>query len=277
MRKKYIALTTVLFLGTLMFIAAWNNRKTIPILSPSQTGAVYTQHTASNMANSESPPPKANNGSSLRVVQDKKPLGAVDDPSKRSRERRLAFIKKAIDETYGKAITGLRLSEADEQKLYSLLIERSEAAYDAHDILAEMRTRDPKSFNAGIANAQAEVDQEIRRAFDPDTYTKIEIMIEAYPYLLRINQSFDTALSQAGLSMSPEQVLPLATILFQTYGSINNPDSIPTADNIDKISGLTALDKLAVQRAESVLTHQQIEILKNAIAARNRIIIQRNS
>ncbi len=70
-------------------------------------------------------------------------------------------------------------------------------------------------------------------------------------------------------------MLPLATILLETYGSGYHPEREPKPDTVDQGSGLTAWDQTVLERAQSILAPQQIETLKESIADSNRIGISR--
>ncbi len=191
------------------------------------------------------------------------------NPFEGTREDRLKSIEKSIEQKYAKTIRALKLSSADEIKLRELLTHRAEAAYVAHDAVSSTEHK-PGDLGGAISSLQAEVDEDIQRSFDVDTAKKVQLMIMASDYLNRVNQSISRALTEAGEPLSPEQVLPLAVVLMQTYGSLNNPVSKPTVASVDPATFLTPMDELALARTAALLSPRQITALKQLIGAQNK-------
>lgn len=127
----------------------------------------------------------------------------------------------------------------------------------AHEVVSE-REHKPGDLRDVIAAAQAEVDRDIKANFEANTAKRIQLMLMASQYLARVNQSIDRAMAEAGEPLTPEQVLPLAVILMETYGSPNNPHTRPTLENIDPATSLTVADGLVFQRASRLLAPHQL-------------------
>lgn len=178
-------------------------------------------------------------------------------------------IQHSIEQKYAKTIHALKLSAADEKKLRELLTDRAEVAYDAHDAVSSVDYK-PGDLRGTISTLQAEIDQDILNSFEADTAKKILLMLMASDYLNRVNQSISRALTEAGEPLTPEQVLPLAVVLMETYGSLNNPVSKPTVASVDPTTYLTPVDELALARTAALLSQRQITALKQLIGAQNK-------
>jgi hypothetical protein len=198
------------------------------------------------------------------------------DPFKVSPDERLVSINRGIELMFGKTIRALKLTPVEEAKLRSLLVGRAEAAYIAHEVVSE-RDHKPGDLRDVIAAAQAEVDRDIKEGFEATTAKKIQLMLMASQYLARVNQSIDRAMTEAGEPLTPEQVLPLAVILMETYGSPNNPHTKPTLANVDPATSLTVADELVLHRASTLLSERQIDALQQLVVSQNKTVLGRNS
>lgn len=188
-------------------------------------------------------------------------------------ERHLKAVH-AVTSTYFPAIEALKLSPEKEQKLVQLLVDRAMAAWDAHDAVDAIQSRDPADYPVAIEYAQELVDREIDQEFGGQIGQQVGVMISAVSYIRMINQQYSPALSMAGMPMGDEQVLPLALVRYSSYGSDNNPNAEPRWDNVDE-AGLTELDRVAVKRAASVLSPAQLDTLKVAIGNANRSYLKK--
>ncbi len=280
MNKYHIFIgALVLLLGvyaTKVFVRS-NSPKTVPVVAvvTSQAeapsgAALFPNQAPTNESNLAKPIGKSTERAEV-VQRDKRAKGRVTEGfASRSKEERLRQITLGVDQTYKKVIAGLGLSQSDQEKLRSLLIERSLAGWDAHDIVTGGVSPDQDSLNAARALAVQLSDEEIARAFSPGIVEIIQAMLAARPYIMRINQHYDPALAQAGVPLLPEQMLPLAEVLYHTFGSANNPQIEVDRRQVDPITGLTPLELLVLERAKTVLTQAQLEVVKQKIAALNR-------
>lgn len=150
------------------------------------------------------------------------------------------------------------------------MIERLEAAWHANDFVSDRIPQEYIDLNDAIKLAEDSVDEEIVKILGQETALRIQDMLQATPYLQQVNQHYEPAMAQAGVPLAPEQVLPLAEILYHTYGSPNNPDIPRNRQLIDVESALSPLDRLALERSIEVLSPRQIGVLKEKIAAINR-------
>lgn len=235
--------------------------------------------TASNAPGLGAAPTPANRNQTVGS-RDEKPMGKnaervetapnPDGFATLSKEERLRQITSIVDLTYKKVIAGLRLSTADQEKLRALLVERSLARWDAHDIATVGVAPEQDSLNRARELTDRLSDEEVARAFSPEVLERVHAMIAARPYIARINQHYDPAMAQAGVPLMPEQVLPLAEIFHHTFGSVNNPQLEANRRQVDPVTGLTPLDLIALDRAKAVLTQAQLDIVRQKIAALNR-------
>jgi hypothetical protein len=145
-----------------------------------------------------------------------------------------------------------------------------EAAYLAHEVVTQQPDHQPADLQKMILSAQGDVDHEIEQAFDPGTAKKVKLMVMASEYLNRVNQSISRAMVEAGEPLAPEQVLPLAVILLETYGTGDNPEARVTAEKLDPQTGLMPIDEIAVQRAAALLSERQLTALRRLVAEQNR-------
>ena len=187
-----------------------------------------------------------------------------------SKEERIRQITASVDLGGRRIITKQSLSQANQEKLRSLLIDRSLSRWDAHDIATATAPPNQDSLNRALEVADIVSDDAIAQAFGPDVLDRIHSMIEARPYIARINEHYDPAMAQAGVPLMAEQILPLAEIFYHTFGSSNNPQIEANRQQVDPVTGLTPLDLIALERAKAVLTQAQLEIVRQKIAALNR-------
>lgn len=170
-------------------------------------------------------------------------------------------------ERYHKPIAGLRLSQKDQDRLYSLLHARSLVAYDARDILNERDSRDPSDYPRYVELAQADVDREIATSFPPAVASAVKEMIAARRYLHFINDVLDPLLERAGRPLPREKVLPLALLLYRTFDAKQNSGAVAKARVRNPATGLSVLDELVLEKAASLLDGAQLEALRSALIA----------
>ena len=216
------------------------------------------------------------------VVQDPPPAetaaGTIPPKLTEPRQLDLQHRKRALGavvSNYYPAIKGLKLSPEKEQKLVQLLVERYVASRVARDTVDEMGSRDPADYPRATDYAHEQVDLEIDRVLGEEVGKQVHAMICAVSYIRTINQQYSPALSNAGMPIADGQVLPLALVMYESYGSENNPKAEPTLHNVDN-GGLTELDRLALERADSLLSPAQLDTLRIAIGSANLSYIKKN-
>jgi len=188
--------------------------------------------------------------------------------------RELAF--RSVIDTYFPAIKALKLSPEQEQKLVQLLVEREMASWVAHDAVKAAGSMNPADYGRALKYAEEEVQKTIDQELGEQVGKQVDVMLSAVSYIRTINQQYSPAFSKAGVPLGDEQVLPLALIMYSSYGSANNPNAVPRADNVDP-TGLTELDRLAIQRAASLLTPAQLSTLTITVGDANRTYIRKTT
>lgn len=193
-----------------------------------------------------------------------------------SQDRQGKFTRQNVLNTFGKAIAGLKLTPEDERKLVDLLVERGGVVNVVRGVLDELGLGITGYMGKLVANARADIEGEMADYFGPERFAKIQAMLAVDPYLRQIGQNYDPILTEAGVPITPEQIVPLAEILFKTYGSRNNPVSQPTPATIDAATGLTQFDREAINKAGAILSDRQVTALRKAMAERNNGILTRS-
>jgi hypothetical protein len=197
-------------------------------------------------------------------------LSKDEDPSKETPEERTAGFIVGINNFYSRPIAGLGLSSQDEGRLRQFLLERAEAMAIAHDVVAQANAGHPGDFGRAINAALADVDVEMGKAFDAQTYEKIKAMLDATPYLGLISHSYDTKFMDASQSLSARQYLSLAIIMSDSYRQKGSDLPLPPTSAIDPNTGFSPPDYLVLERAEAVLSAPQISVLKRAMIDLNK-------
>ena len=285
MKVRLTLFVAVLFVAVLYALRTKNERHGQANLSSQSAGEVAQRPQQTKSANLTAGFPPSGGVSDARPAAPErstdrgahKPIDFQQDPFAIPHGERLKNIKLSIGATFGKAIAALKLTPADEDKLLELLIQRADAAYIAHEVVQELGTSDYTVLTAMIAKAQADVDQEIQQYFSGNTADQIAEMVRASSYLAEIRLAIDPALTSAGAPIAPEQALPLALVLRETYGAANDFERIPSQANMDPKTGLLPLDEVAIQRAATVLNTRQLEVFQKLAAERNREYLKRNS
>ncbi|MBP7481036.1 MAG: hypothetical protein KA788_00735 [Lacunisphaera sp.] len=262
----------VLLIGayTIGFFARFNPSATVQPVAPATSKTEAPGGSVPFPANPRSlATPVGQNADRVETVRrDVKPVS--EGFAVLTKAERIRQITAEMDRTYKKTITGLGLSPANQEKLRSFLIDRALTRWDAHDIATAAVPPDQDSLNRALDVADAVSDDEATKVFGPEVLDKIRSMIEARPYIARISQHFDPAMTQARVPLTPEQMLPLAEVFFHTFGSANNPQIEVNRRHVNPITGLTPLDLLVLERAKTVLTQAQLEVLRQKTVALNR-------
>jgi hypothetical protein len=197
------------------------------------------------------------------------PVVFHQDPFKSTPTERLVSIKNGISVNYAKVIEAMGLTPDERKKLMNLLILRAEAAYVAHTIVENSNTARPGDLKIAIEAAQADVDAEILRSFGKERSAQISAMIAATPFLTQVGMTYEPALYKAGDPMSPDQALPLAEVLMETYGVADFSMKLPSTEGIDPKTGLLPIDEIAISRAAKVLRPEQLEVFRKLTVERN--------
>lgn len=186
-------------------------------------------------------------------------------PNALSADRR-AEIEEGVRFVYGRTVRGLRLTSDDEAKVWSFLIERTEAGYIARQVAREkaMGNNLPKL----VAAAQQQVDDEARRTFPESLHNQLQLMVRAGLYLNELNQSYSRALASGGVPLEDSQMLPMAAAFLSTYGSPGNPTTDPKLAGVDA-NGLMPADHKLLERAAGVLSPQQLLVFEAELKNRN--------
>lgn len=272
------ALVLLITAYTINVLVRSNSSKTVPAVAVSASKAeapkgtaLLTNRAPTNESHVAKPMSKSPERAETVQSDKRRKVGTVGEFASLPKEEQLRQIIAGVDLTYKKVIPGLGLGQSDQEKLRSLLIERELAQWDAHDIAtADAKAADQDSLNRALELADMLSDDEMAKTFSAEVLNKIHLLLEARPYIMRINQHYDPALAQAGIPLTPEQVLPLAKVLYHTFGSPNNPQIEENRRQVDPVTGMTPLDLLALERAKTVLTQAQLEVVKQKIAALNR-------
>ena len=69
--------------------------------------------------------------------------------------------------------------------------------------------------------------------------------------------------------MSPDQALPLAQALLETYGAADFSMKLPSLEGMDPKTGLLPIDEIAISRAAKVLRPEQLEVFRKLTVERN--------
>ena len=118
------------------------------------------------------------------------------------------------------------------------------------------------------------VDQEIARYFGPEKYARIDSMLKLRPFLDQLTNRYDPVLSEAGLPLAPEQMLPVAFALADAYKGVSHPETAPTQATVDQATGLTPTDHYALTKLREVISDPQIVAFKKALIQKNEFMLK---
>ena len=184
---------------------------------------------------------------------------------------RLALYIKQVDFSYGAILQSMGLAPQKIREIEDLLVMRLFAIDDAHD-LAVKQHLDAAALKERVAAARNELDGSLSAATTPQVFDEIKAMLAATIYIYWIQDSYAPKMAQAGVPLSASNILPLGTILYETYDFVVNPQAKNLRlANIDSRTGLSDLDRVALNRAAgTVLNVKQLEVLATQLSASTR-------
>lgn len=184
-----------------------------------------------------------------------------------------------VDNVFMPAAAAFHLSHDKSAKLKELLIQREGAKSDTIAIAHSSPPGKVLVPNA-IVRSLTEIDNEIVDLIGPENTDKARGMLEAEADLGRIANNYGVSFTKSGYPLSPEQRLSLAIVLHESF----SPEANPAAKNratlpIDEVTGLTVLDRGALDRLATVLSPPQLLHMQKSFVETNnvRVAIQKNN
>jgi hypothetical protein len=184
--------------------------------------------------------------------------------------------RESIERNFGFVIRGLDLAPEEEEQLIGFLVERLEAARQAHAILNEQKTDNPRDYGKVIELSQADVDKEIAERFGKPLSQKVRFIIDNPMYSRYVGSTYSNATALAGVPISGFQGLRLVESYVDTYGPPEMQTNFIRVRPLDSVTSFIDLDYDLLRRAASFLDKTQIEILSAQIAKRNIEIKNQN-
>lgn len=210
------------------------------------------------------------------------------------------LIAGNIEQTYGRALVPVNLSEEKLNVVKKLLGERTVARLSAEQAMPKrLPIEEQKAFRA---RAEAGVDQKIEVEVGPAAWEKIKDLIFVQNELALIELNYAPAMLQADEPLDGLQTVALAKVFKRTYSDVDNaltattdfaairaaksPDDRARAQapliasrayrtrEVDR-TGLSAPDREVMQQAAEVLSSSQLAILQKKLAEVTRGFLRR--
>ncbi|MDB6169835.1 MAG: hypothetical protein JWM88_2699, partial [Verrucomicrobia bacterium] len=185
-------------------------------------------------------------------ISDTSPAGILNSARDRGKKdevlQRRFEAEMHVKHTFGKVISSLHLSAADDAKLRHLLVEHSLVAWDAHDILEAQAAppSGPRDYSSFIKLAQGDVLDEIKREFPAEVFENVRQMLQVTRPLTQIDYFCVPVFDAAGVSLTADQYLPLAQILSKNYRGVG-PQLRPSLDETRDADSLVERDRSALR------------------------------
>ena len=182
-------------------------------------------------------------------------------------------MRRSVIRTYGRAIAALNLTSDKAAQLKELLVEKAVTSSDAMDAATQagLQPTSGDTYKA-ISQATKDLDQAINSLIGVDANEKLEAL-KGTTFYNSGNSVDESALDMedAGVPLSAEQAQALAQILHNVSTPATNPDSgAPGFSDADPTTWLSPLDQQLFAKAASVLTPNQLQILKTSRSESNQ-------
>lgn len=165
---------------------------------------------------------------------------------------------------YDTILASLHLSPDRLLRLQELIVERRESAQNAESLSKDERLS-PENTALLHRQAEADFDQELAEIAGEANAPKVLQMLSLEPQLAEIVQTIGQELALTGKPLKADQTLQLAQIYKDIYAPATEGLVDRTA-GYDPRTGLAATDRQTLDRAASILTPAQFDLLEANLA-----------
>lgn len=218
--------------------------------------------------------------SSIEELAPKVTIGKQSEPVYSSsdqmpRDKFTVFKRGNLEREYAKVIQSFGLSDKDRERLIDFLVEREEAARDTRELVRNSADNvSLEEYKAMLAKIDAQLFSDLDGYFGAPLASKIKDMVMVRSFITDLNTRYDPYLNTIGHPLRPEQMLPVALAMAETYKSRGNPETRATPDNVDPNTGLTPHDAALLKKLSQLLTPEQLEAVSTQIVDKNSIILR---
>jgi hypothetical protein len=218
--------------------------------------------------------------SSIEELAPKVTIGKQSEPVYSSsdqmpRDKFTVFKRGNLAREYAKIIQSFGLSDKDRERLIDFLVEREEAARDTRELVRNSADNvSLEEYKAMLAKIDAQLFSDLNGYFGAPLASKIKDMVMVRSFITDLNTRYDPYLNTIGHPLQPEQMLPVALAMAETYKSRGNPETRATPDNVDPNTGLTPYDAALLKKLSQLLTPEQLEAVSTQIVDKNSIILR---
>ena len=182
-------------------------------------------------------------------------------------------LRRSVIRTYGRAIAALSLSPDKAEQLKELLVEKAVTSSDAMDAATQagLQPNSGETYKA-ISQATKDLDLAVNSLIGADANEKLEAL-KGTTFYSSGNAVDESALDMddAGVSLSADQAQALAQFLHDLSNPAKNPDSgTPGFSSADPTTWQSPLDQQLFAKAASILTANQLQILKASRSESNQ-------
>jgi hypothetical protein len=168
-----------------------------------------------------------------------------------------------IQANYGDLLATLHLPADKLAKLKILLADRMDSLGDARAAASDLGLSDPAAVAQAAKQATDEINQEIEALIGDANYSKLNDFATLQGPLRGVKQQYLSDLAYAGVPLDSDQAIALARIVRDVWDPASNPDSLAQRSQvIDPDTGYTAIDQELINRASSLLSPEQLAIIK---------------
>jgi hypothetical protein len=165
-------------------------------------------------------------------------------------------------------LSTLGLAPATLQAVKDLLVEREQAKWDVYNSLS-LRGPLPNNYYSLVQEQQAPVDEELKKLVDSQTYAAIQTMIYGEQTYVDIQNSIGLDFEYENCPLTANQLVALGNAIADARkkeAAMNRT----VGNTVDPISGIPFSTKALLDAAPSILTPEQLEVLRESMAGQSK-------